>query len=373
MRRLPFVVFASIVAVLTAACASEPEGSAPRKKKSNKGSEAQVLGSTGDITPEIDPTCASSSSVMRAEIDVIFLVDTSGSMDEETEQVKQNINNFAQSIGNTGLDYNVIMIGQRTKPSPIQLPPGVPQEGICVPPPLGGANCGDGPKFHHLDTIVGSTDSLQIILDKYPQYSGWLRPSAYKIFVEVTDDNSQLASEKFDEQLVAKFPLQFGDASARRYIFNSICGYKRNTPVLSAQACSTAVNTGDQYQKLSQLTGGTVDSVCETSYASVFENIAHGVVTKLGCDFVYPKAPAGLQTDPDSIVVTYTPGDGSGSRSLTRVTDESKCAANPDGWYYDDPANPTKILACPAMCSGPGSDTKGRLDVSVGCDAPPPK
>ncbi len=47
--------------------------------------------------------------------------------------------------------------------------------------------------------------------------------------------------------------------------------------------------------------------------------------------------------------------------------------ANPDGWYYDNAANPTKILFCPTTCSGPGADTAGKLDIVVGCKAPLPK
>jgi len=37
-----------------------------------------------------------------------------------------------------------------------------------------------------------------------------------------------------------------------------------------------------------------------------------------------------------------------------------------DGWYYDDPAAPGRILLCPTSCdrvSGPG----GNLYYSVGC------
>lgn len=382
MRRAPFVVVAAgLIAILSAACASEPAGVIKRKSKKTGTTTTEdptsAFGGGGAeeyVPPEgLDPSCAASTNATRAEVDVIFVIDTSGSMDDEIEQVKQNINTFAKSIGNTGLDYNVIMIGRRAPPSPFPLPPGVMLPGLCVPPPLGGANCADGPKYHHLDFEVDSVASLQIILDQYPRYAAWMRPSAYKIFIEVTDDNSSVASADFDTKLLAKAPEQFGDATKRRYIFNSICGYKRGTEVLSPEKCETAMNNGDIYQQVSKLTGGTVDSVCEKSYATVFDNIAKGLVSKLGCDFAYPKAANGQTTDPSTVVVTYTPGDGSGARPLTQVTDASKCGANPDGWFYDAPGAPKKILFCPSTCSGPGADTAGRLDVSVGCDAPPPK
>jgi hypothetical protein len=381
-HHLPLFVVAGVMGLLSAACGEsrsgfgqDATGNPPGRGGSGDDAPSGTLGSSGGEPSPDDPsqTCAATvTQATRAEVDIIVVIDTSGSMSEETDQVKQNLNTFAQSIGNTGLDYNVIMIAEKPQKLPF-IPPGFVLPGICVPPPLAGADCADGPKFHHLNTAVASTDSLQILLDEYSHYAAWLRPTAYKVFVEVTDDNSALAWDTFDQQLLAKSSQQFGDPTARRYIFNSICGFKRGTPILSSEKCSSAENTGDQYQHLSQLTGGTVDAVCETSYASVFDNIAKGLITKLGCEFAFPKADDGKQSDPSTVVVTYTPGDGSAGKPLTQVTDASKCGANPDGWYYDNPANPTKILFCPTTCAGPGSDTGGRLDVAVGCAAPPPK
>lgn len=382
------IVLPVSLALLVAACSSSGDRSgftttpAPNEPGAGASSGASgapngSLGSSGgspggDVPGE---TCAAENvKANRAEVDIIVVIDTSGSMDEETKQVQQNINSFAQSIGQSGLDYNVIMIA--AKPQKVFPLPGFPPlPGICVPAPLAGADCADNPpKFHHLSTDVESTDSLQIILDKYSQYEPWLRPTAYKVFIEVTDDNSALAYDAFDTQLLAKSSAQFGDATKRRYIFNSICGWKKGTAILSAEQCGTAVNTGDQYQHLSQLTGGVIDAVCEASYASVFDNIAKGLVTKLGCAFAFPTATtSGKQTDPSTVVVTYTPGNGGAAKPLTQVTDVSKCGANPDGWYYDNAANPTKILFCPTTCSGPGADTAGKLDIVVGCKAPLPK
>ena len=383
MRHLPFFVVVSAVGLLAIACGSgrdrsgfenDRAGNASSSGQPNEDPSGNLGSSGGDPSSSGQPpTCAATvNQATRAEVDIIVVIDTSRSMMEETNQVKQNLNAFATSIGNSGLDYNVIMIAEKPQKLPFT-PPGFTPPGICVQPPLAGADCADGPTFHHLNTQVGSTDSLQIILDEYPKYSAWLRPTAYKVFIEVTDDNSALAHATFDQQLLAKSPQQFGDTNARRYIFNSICGYKRNTPVLSSEKCSSAENTGDQYQHLSQLTGGTVDAVCETSYASVFDNIAKGLITKLGCEFAFPKADNGQPTDPTTVVVTYTPGDGSPGKALTQVTDASKCSANPDGWFYDNAASPTKILFCPSTCDGPGADTAGKLEVAVGCAAPPPK
>lgn len=336
-----------------------------------------VLGTSGGSTSSgssSGETCAAqTTSAQRAEVDIIVVIDTSGSMNEETAQVQANINKFASKIGATGLDYTVTMIAEKPKPPPIPIPGFPPLPGICVPAPLAGASCADNPpKFHHIDTGVGSTDSLQIILDKYSTYSAWLRPTAYKVFIEVTDDNSALAWTSFDTQLLAKSAAQFGTAASRRYIFDSICGWKKGTAILSGTKCGTAENIGDAYQNLSKTTAGIVDSVCETDYSGVFDNIAKGLVTKLGCEFAFPKETGGKSADPGKVVVKYTPGGGA-TKSLTQVTDASKCGSIPDAWYYDDNTKPTKIVFCPTTCTGAGGDTNGKLEIAVGCQAPPPK
>lgn len=384
MRRRSFFIVGGAAIAVVAACDSGPvrsksvfptdPGASDSDRNTDKKQGDVGVFSTGGGALPADPAeaCASAAKkVTRPGVDIIVVIDTSGSMNEETEQVRQNINAFGESIGGAGLDYNVIMIAQKA----MDFGPGFPATGICVPPPLGGANCSDNaPKYHHLDTPIASTNSLRILVDEFAEYEPWLRPDAYKVFIEVTDDNSApMQSAAFDEAILAKSPAQFGDVTKRRYIFNSICGYARNTPVLSADKCASAVNTGEVYQQLSTLTGGTIDSVCETSYASVFDNIAKGLVTKLGCEFAYPTSEGGKATDPDSVLVTYAPGDGSPSRSLARVATGTACEGNTEGWYYDDPARPTKIMFCPTTCNGPGADTAGEVSVKVGCAVDGPR
>jgi len=350
---------------------SDPGNGAPPSSLGNNNPGS--LGSSSGTPP--NETCAAAvNKATRAKVDVIVVIDTSGSMDEETNQVKSNINTFASKIGGTGLDYTVLFIAAKPgNPGPIPIP-GFTLPGVCVPQPLAGADCADNPPiFHQLNKDVESTDSLKIIIDNYATYEPWLRTDAYKVFIEVTDDNStDMSHTDFDTKLLAKSKAQFGDATSRKYIFNSICGWKRNTAVKSSEKCDSAVNIGSEYQDLSVLTGGTVESVCEKDYSSVFDNIAKGLVTKLGCEFGFPKSQTG-QTDPTTVVVNYTAGNASAAKQLTQVTDQSKCGTIADAWYYDDNANPTKIIFCPTTCTTAGADTAGKLEVAVGCKAPPPK
>src|SRR5690606_25797195 len=126
---------------------SSREGNEPAGALGGGEETPGTLGSSGGASSSsggADEACAATNiEAKRAEVDVIVIIDTSGSMNEETDQVKQNLNAFAQSIGNSGLDYNVIMIAEKPQPVPF-MPPGFPSDGICVQPPLAGPNCGDG-------------------------------------------------------------------------------------------------------------------------------------------------------------------------------------------------------------------------------------
>ena len=62
----------------------------------------------GDAKP--DACAASVAQVQKAKVDLIFVIDNSGSMTAEMTQIKVNVNNFAQKIGMSGLDYRVVFI-----------------------------------------------------------------------------------------------------------------------------------------------------------------------------------------------------------------------------------------------------------------------
>ena len=323
-----------------------------------------------DSSSSGDAACAASvAETNKAKVDLIFVIDNSGSMTEEMRQIKVNVNTFAQTIGTSGLDYQVLFIVRKAT-SPTQT-----GNVICVPAPLAGANCADNPpRFHHINQDVQSNNSLTLILSTYDSTNmalNWkqhLRPEAYKVFIEVTDDESSLASAAFDTQLLAKAPAgMFGTATARKYIFHSIVGWTDGTANLTGPRCSTAVNIGLRYQELSKLTGGIIDSVCKTDYSGVLGKLATGIVEKLGCELTVPSSAT---SDPTSVVVQVVPPGGT-PKNLTQVTDASKCATVPDAWYYDNNTAPTKILLCPTTCTALTNASK--VQALVGCKAPQPK
>jgi hypothetical protein len=52
--------------------------------------------------------------------------------------------------------------------------------------------------------------------------------------------------------------------------------------------------------------------------------------------------------------------------SLSQVATEEECV--PGGWFFDDPTDPSHILACPETCEAMQDDAEGRIDVVFGCE-----
>lgn len=90
----------------------------------------------------------------------------------------------------------------------------------------------------------------------------------------------------------------------------------------------------------------------------------------LGCDFEIPAAPDGQQLDPKQVNFTYTP-KGMGSPKILPWADDLADCGNLPGWYYDNNASPTKIVLCPASCATVQADSEAKVSVLFGCSSVP--
>jgi hypothetical protein len=288
--------------------------------------------------------------------DVIWTIDTSCSMTEETAAVRANMNKFSQLISNAGVDIHIVLIAEEFKPSPF---PGIiPDEGICIDAPLGSGQCPNDtkqPTFLHLFQTVNSTDSLQLILSTFPQWKGALRPNSMKIFTVVTDDNSALPAQGFIDGLNALDPTLIKPSLWKLY------------GVFCFTDCPSAAKPGDVYGQLVNLTGGVGSDLCLQNFDPVFNQLAQGVIASsvLDCGWTIPPVPQGETFDKNKVNVVFTSGDGSESK-IPKVNSPADCATT-GGWYYDDDANPTSVLLCPDTCSAIQADPNGKIDIQFGC------
>lgn len=82
------------------------------------------------------------------------------------------------------------------------------------------------------------------------------------------------------------------------------------------------------------------------------------------CELALPEPPLGDSLALDEVNLEYE-GAECARTPFASVPGAADCG-DEDGWYYDDPASPNRILLCPQSCnrvSGPG----GTLYYSVGC------
>ena len=353
--------------------------------------------------------CASTSAettVDKAPADIIFVVDNSGSMNEEIAAVESNINvNFANIVSAAQIDYQVLMVTDH----------GTSNYELCVSPPLSpqsdcNAPPGQSELFHHYDVNVQSHDSLCIVLDtlsgkipdQHGQYpNGWLpllRQEAIKFFIEISDDGTacsssevylhdsvngqfpepgQQAATDFDTQLSLLSTQQFGDSSKRKYKFYSIIGITPNnpptTPYNSADPviedeCPSAIDPGQTYQWLSKGTGGYRYPVCQhADYGPIFEQIANDVLvtTAIPCMIDLPDEPMGESFDLTAVEVGFTPAAGDPAQPLTQVGHVGECSDSGLEFYVED----NRVELCPAACSlvsGTGV-SDGTVSVDVRC------
>jgi hypothetical protein len=322
-----------------------------------------------DVAPEVgldpDAGCATATAAaVKQAVDIIMVIDQSGSMDAEIAQVQTNINKLSTYLAATGLDYRLVMIA------------GVPASGdynpVCVPTPLAGPSCtSKPPRYRAVDEHVESWDALKLIIQTYDstatatKWSDFLRPDAIKVFIPVTDDDatdSFLAvprANSFDDMILSRGKGTFGTKSKRKYVFFPITGVSTTSTTIK---CSTAVNVGQVYVDLATLTKGKPFSVCELNYEPVFKAIGKAIATSVACEVAIPPPPAGQEFDPNKVNVTLTGGTGS---ELVPQDPSLDCFGGANGWQYS--ADMTKILLCGDACASAKSDPSARIDVEFGC------
>ncbi|MEZ4226605.1 MAG: hypothetical protein R3B13_37000 [Polyangiaceae bacterium] len=306
-------------------------------------------------------TTAAAGPPQPVPADIIWAVDQSGSMNQETAYVQSKINAFANQIAATSIDYRVIMIAAT-----------IGGNAICVPPPLSGGGCGNGPRFRLVNVGVDSNDALNKIIATYPMYSDFLRPNSVKHFVVVTDDNATDGPNNSPQAFINSLNGLTPPGMFSKWKFHSIFAYGTIPVVGCLGPFGTGAAIGVVYDQLVSQTGGAKGVICVDNWQPVFDQIKTAVVqgSKVSCDYTVPDPGGGQTLDPNKVNVDYLPGGNPPAQAIYRVDDLSKCkGGGSGGWYFDNNAAPTKILLCPATCTAVQSDANAKIDVKFGCDS----
>jgi hypothetical protein len=300
-----------------------------------------------DGSPPVE-SCTSRRTVFSERTtrptDILWVVDTSPTMQLETATVRDNLNLFSQRIEESGIDFHVILIADATV--------------IAVAPPLG-----DSDRFLHVNQIVTSTSALADILDQYGAYKAMLREGSVKNLVVVSDDDSEMPAATFATRLNRLTDPGF----TPQWIFHSIVAYGD----VFQFGCATGAAVGEEYLALTALSGGVAAPVCETDWAPIFTAIETAVIlSSMACEIAVPDIPEGKSVDP-SVAEVSAQDDTGLSTLIPRVDGLQNCAQG--GWYFDNPTAPTRFLLCAVTCNNLRQRPGVSMQVSIGChDVAPP-
>lgn len=86
------------------------------------------------------------------------------------------------------------------------------------------------------------------------------------------------------------------------------------------------------------------------------------------CNWEIPPPPEGEEFDRDKVNVVFSTGQDADKKQFRRVDSKDACLGKL-GWYYDDPNNPTRIIACEYSCSViTEAAENAKVDILFGCE-----
>ncbi len=304
-------------------------------------------------------------------VDIIWAIDNSLSMLTEVTAVQENINTFSQQISAANIDVHVVMLAG---------PP------FCVPTPLGSGQCpglfppfGQDSKppnyFHEPNTIVDSWNAPAMFVQSFPNYKNTLRPKALKYLVVVTDDDSTgITSGAYNGNPTA-FINDFTNLDPMLKNPSGGPAWKMSG-VYAQSACPNASRVGTVYKAIIDQTGGVHGDICACNdatactqtFKNVLDSLAKTITTAakpLDCEYPIPPAPPGKSFDKTLVNVNLTTNGA--TENIGYVPDASKCHPELGGWYYDNEANPTRVITCPKSCDKIKGTQNGSVAVAFGC------
>lgn len=288
-------------------------------------------------------------------VDVIFLIDTSGSMLHAITQVTQNMAAFVERFKGSKADVRIVMITGND--------------------PAGMSDLArEKDKYMFIRSEVDSKALFTVALAQFPTYQSFLRSNAATQFVMVTDDEDAVPPAEFKRQMEALLGHPFTQhaiASPRESggpcinelaVGNPLC-----IPGLPIPAICGAAAVGENYYALADDTNGQKLSICKGDWSTIFGELEKAVIeaVPLPCD--YPLSQASKDDfDRKKVNTVYTPENGKAT-PFPKASSRDKCGDSL-GWHYDDEAKPSVINLCPKACEA--VQKGGTIDIEFGCEPP---
>lgn len=209
--------------------------------------------------PVLSETMSVSATKTLKPLDMVWVIDNSGSMDSEAANVRANLTAFINGL-DTSTDMKFILISQKGN------------SGTAVSLPSGR----DPSRFIQINETVTSTSATKNVIDQLSALeqkgTPFFRAGSKKIIVFVTDDNSAMSAANFTSSLT-----MLGAAPGEVASFGFIG--------LGKTLSKCQANTGSVYQTLATQTKAKVFNICDIDWKQHFADLKTDVLTKLGRTF----------------------------------------------------------------------------------------
>ena len=324
----------------------------------------------------VDACASTSKTVELVALDIMLALDTSASMDfyEKWVSVQAAINDAFGASADGGPN-NTAFVGMGVG---VQYFPLFPKEcsvddyadaavGITLLPavsPLLTNSLG-------LRRMYGGTPTTQVMLGVTQYMHTWATTlvngtarylSRKPIIILATDgvpDDTCLGSTPANS-IANAVAATAAAATGTPPIQTFVIGVGANLGGLSAlQAIASAGGTGQAFIPVDVNTAANV----ETQFVQALTKIRTQAIP---CDYTIPDL--GGPVDATKVNVGYTAATGQSQDLFVFVGSSTMCGLAADhGWYFDDPAAPTKVSLCPQACSTVKASQTGRVDIIYGC------
>jgi hypothetical protein len=276
---------------------------------------------------------------VKADVDLVLVVDGSNTMTDEVAALQANIQKFATFLENH-VNYHLVVLADQDPASGTKLP-------------------SDAMHYLHVPARVDRYNALQVLLDMWPQYAEFLRQDSAKHFIVMSDSDSALPASVFEASIEPL--LKNGWFSFHAITSENVMGRACMDTCGVASVCG-ALEPGLEYDSLRRYTGGTFISICTTDWTIAFVTLARRIVGErslfyeecefqLGNGVVTPgysisyllRVELAWNTQPETFA------DAPSKKYVQRVDNPESCGSD-IAWYYDNPALPTAIRMCQTTC-----------------------
>lgn len=316
------------------------------------GSEGGAGGVTIDGGPETGDDggicIATSAEARRIPVDMIFLMDRSGSMaGPKWDGTKAALTAFFEDPASAGISAGMVYF-------PAQ------QSDVCnfasysaldvsiAPLPENAAALTNSIPFAPLGTSTPTWSALKGTLFAATTYQD--AHPLHKVVVVLATDGDATSCPPLEIEAISELAK-----SARNYngVRTYVIGVAGST-IANLDQIAAAGGTGKAYDVTNDI----------HEFAAKIAEIRTDALT---CDFELPELPEGKVIQPDLVYFAYAPNGEGDPKIVPRVQKLADCGNLP-GWRFDSNTAPTKIVLCPALCTTLQNDPAAKVTVLYGCD-----